>query len=291
MGIIAEQVRQALLNARRRVAMQGFDGEDESPLVPGTIRGYRWWHLRISNYPADSYTMHTRKGADGRLYPEYASPFTVSAGLIGMYGNAWENGREWHEARCAHLHPGIGDTASYVFVRRHAVPDSGCSCGFWAYWQPEDHSCSPIVSSYSSIDIPVLGVVEGAGRALIGTRGFRAQKARILAVTPMCDAVFRPRPCPGTLSDGLFYPAQDRFMRFMPADREAVDGAILLSSFGRVLNVREDTVEVLAVRLQEIILGALRGSLHGSVRVLQGRSALKAEFPLDETYAKDHHDH
>jgi len=37
---------------------------------------------------------------------------------------------------------------------------------------------------------PVLGVIEGWGKVLIGTKGFRCQVAKILALTP----VIRPRP-------------------------------------------------------------------------------------------------
>lgn len=48
--------------------------------------------------------------------------------------------------------------------------DPGCSCGFWAYFEDgfAEHG-------------EVVGVIEGYGRTTIGTRGFRAEKARIVA--------------------------------------------------------------------------------------------------------------
>ncbi len=48
-----------------------------------------------------------------------------------------------------------------------------CHCGFWAHYDPD-----PTYSSTTR----VMGVIEGYGKTTIGTEGFRAQKARILAL-------------------------------------------------------------------------------------------------------------
>lgn len=48
-----------------------------------------------------------------------------------------------------------------------------CGCGFWAY-----HSGTPDFGS----DEGVVGICEGYGKTTIGTKGFRAEKARIVAL-------------------------------------------------------------------------------------------------------------
>lgn len=53
--------------------------------------------------------------------------------------------------------------------RHHFDPE--CECGFWAY--DEDH--------YTNHG-DVCGVIEGYGRTTIGTKGFRCEKARIVAL-------------------------------------------------------------------------------------------------------------
>lgn len=49
--------------------------------------------------------------------------------------------------------------------------DPDCGCGFWAY---DEHSFSEHGD--------VVGVIEGYGRTTIGTKGFRCEKARIVAL-------------------------------------------------------------------------------------------------------------
>lgn len=48
----------------------------------------------------------------------------------------------------------------------------GCTCGFYAYYQQDPYTTHRRLS----------GVVEGYGRVVLGTAGFRAEKARILAL-------------------------------------------------------------------------------------------------------------
>lgn len=54
------------------------------------------------------------------------------------------------------------------------VPDENCGCGFWAYWTV---NAAPLYGQRR-----VMGVVEGYGRTLIGDKGFRCEKARIVAL-------------------------------------------------------------------------------------------------------------
>lgn len=49
---------------------------------------------------------------------------------------------------------------------------AGCTCGFYAYYRADPYARSQRVS----------GVIEGYGRVVLGTKGFRAERARILAL-------------------------------------------------------------------------------------------------------------
>lgn len=59
----------------------------------------------------------------------------------------------------------------------HEAPDEDCVCGFYAYAEP----------SHEDARLPrgsqlVQGIVRGSGRTLIGTKGFRCEKAEIIAL-------------------------------------------------------------------------------------------------------------
>ncbi|MDA8439402.1 MAG: hypothetical protein M0Z51_11170 [Propionibacterium sp.] len=58
----------------------------------------------------------------------------------------------------------------------HNLP--GCKCGFYGYYDGSDDYGKPA---------RVSGVIEGYGEVVIGTRGFRATKARIVALTIEAD--------------------------------------------------------------------------------------------------------
>lgn len=71
------------------------------------------------------------------------------------------------------------DLIRYVFehIREelsHPVPGPGCRCGFYAFNQASRDYEQPS---------GVHGVIQGYGRVVIGTRGFRAEKAKIVALT------------------------------------------------------------------------------------------------------------
>lgn len=60
------------------------------------------------------------------------------------------------------------------------------NCGFYAYFDGEDDH------GHGSNDPNISGVIEGYGEVLIGTKGFRAKKARILAIAvPAFDGIWK----------------------------------------------------------------------------------------------------
>lgn len=58
---------------------------------------------------------------------------------------------------------------------RHSAPQIDCTCGFYAVYEPHH------IPHYNGCEI--YAVIEASGKIVLGTRGFRAQKARIVAAT------------------------------------------------------------------------------------------------------------
>jgi hypothetical protein len=83
--------------------------------------------------------------------------------LRGMRGTLWTPGT--NEAECGTTRTGI---------EPHEPPHPDCNCGLYAFWQLEP---TPVVGS-----IVVCGVMLGLGKTIIGTRGLKSQRARIVAL-------------------------------------------------------------------------------------------------------------
>lgn len=149
--------------------MDGFDGRaalpaaaDEIPDSFEPVRGYRWWTLK-------GVPLHLNPARADEVWP---GPVR----LRGQYA-AWQPGENVAECK-----PYGGAMTHVPWV----VPYEPCGCGHYAYWKLQPHSLG-------GQGIPVCGVIEGYGAVLIGTKGFRAAKARIVALhvpgIPQLDAV------------------------------------------------------------------------------------------------------
>lgn len=68
----------------------------------------------------------------------------------------------------------------------HRVGVVGCSCGFYAYFDGTNDYANMIVG------VSVTGIVEGYGLVTVGSRGFRAEKARIVALVEPSTFDFAP---------------------------------------------------------------------------------------------------
>lgn len=126
--------------------MEGFDWSDHHPTreyVVATNTGIRNWYIIDTSRPLRSMT-----------YPFY-----------------WE-GRGPHRAR----HADHMDANTW----REAHPQIGNPVGFYAYYDPT-------VDDYAGYDFRaafrIPGLIEGYGRSVIGTLGFRSEVAVILAFT------------------------------------------------------------------------------------------------------------
>lgn len=124
--------------------MGGFDGAD---LVAGTALGYRWWSLKAP-------LLH--------LSPSGAAE-DWKPGLLRGAKDFWK--------------PGIN--LAQCLQHQHSfeeIPHDACADGFWAYWEIQQHDLGAAGS------LPVIGVVRASGQVIVGPRGFRAQKAEIIAL-------------------------------------------------------------------------------------------------------------
>ncbi len=88
-------------------------------------------------------------------------------GSISSYGDSkWSNGSL--TSVCERF-TGLGEEKE-----DHSSPELDCTCGIYAHYLP--------LESYERTH-NVFGVVEASGRLLMGTKGFRAEKAKIVALS------------------------------------------------------------------------------------------------------------
>jgi hypothetical protein len=104
---------------------------------------------------------------------------TADGRLTGLYYNqVWQAGE--NVAACHHddgvvvRRPDGGIVVRWSSSREIGAGHGlqGCTCGFYAYYREDPYSRARRIS----------GVVEGYGRVILGTAGFRCEKARILAL-------------------------------------------------------------------------------------------------------------
>jgi len=175
--------------------LKGFQelGEPESwDMAVGSVRGYRWWNLymyftsRGSAY--DRYTGVSLRDSSWD-YSQWVPNFSRS-NVQGMHGGSWDlrtlhPADPWHKAKCArNVSAWVGRDP--LRPPTHDAPDPECGCGFWAYWDslnPGEFCCMPYIRhepDYGyTVQVPLGGVIEGAGRTIIGERGFRSERAKI----------------------------------------------------------------------------------------------------------------
>lgn len=104
----------------------------------------------------------------------------MRGGLRGIFKSDYQWADGPNTARCLRTpfrRPGapVVGNLNRVGGREHELLMPECGCGFWAYTSGEHILSVPVPA--------VLGVVEGWGRMVLGPHGFRAEKARIVALT------------------------------------------------------------------------------------------------------------
>lgn len=144
-----------------RAGMAGFDGRGSADfdLAPGRVLGLRQWSVPPPDLSGNPLATSWN--------PQY---------IAGAAGRRWTN--SVFEARCnsdpAHRPPVDVDNTG-----------AACGCGCWAYFSPS------VMSDWCPCGyLALTGIIEGTGRVLIGEKGFRCQRARIVALT--LSSLIRP---------------------------------------------------------------------------------------------------
>jgi hypothetical protein len=121
-------------------------GDGGRLLVPGSLRGYRTWRLR------------RRRCVAGQL------PMTSITRRRVV----------WTPVLTASCNPrDIDRLAEPTADADHRAPERGCTCGIYAWYVSDDSAMLPGHA---------FGVIEATGVVLMGDRGFRAERARVVAV-------------------------------------------------------------------------------------------------------------
>lgn len=168
----------------KQTPLSGFSGFD---LAIGSVFALRWFavdsagRLRGVGYPAiwkPGENIATCRADEGGY-------LSFSGTLSGYYSVALTS--RMFGGAATPTRPTLAEAAvdSKVTVE-HLVPMPSCGCGFWAYARGDN-------SGHKDKN-RVLGVVECYGRTILGTKGLRAEKARIVALATRRKDVRRLYP-------------------------------------------------------------------------------------------------
>jgi len=168
--------------------MRGFGSDagelkESSALVPGVLRGYR--RFMLLEDPAGRLLHYMSSMPDPRPYrmPTYAEwledPRILGAptrttnplGLSAMVAPRLFMRPGENTARCL-MTPYYGNSAW-----SHTAPGNDCICGFYGYYTPR-----LINDTGNGIENTVVAAVEVYGNVVLGTKGFRAEKLRLVAL-------------------------------------------------------------------------------------------------------------
>lgn len=153
----------------------GFHHKDDHELVAGTLRAYRCWNVNYSQMRPREVVLQAVTQST------YWDQEMTAQCLLDI--NKLHHHPHYH-------HHTIGVTDGSVrwpcygrgcpeaqYEVTHQAPVRDCSCGIYGWYTPEwtqrEHTGG------------VMGVIETSGRLVLGSRGCRAEKAKIVAIAPV----------------------------------------------------------------------------------------------------------
>ena len=119
----------------------------EPALIPAGLRGYRTWRINYRGELRSTLVRHTWQLSGEQAVCHRTELLDVSRITKGV-GLAFDHGG--------------------------SCPHPPCGCGIYGWYDPDDTRLAQAA---------VFGAVEASGRILMGTHGFRAERARVLAVS------------------------------------------------------------------------------------------------------------
>lgn len=165
--------------------MGGFSEKGEPDawdMAVGHVIGYRWWKIAVpatlagfADYRADTPAWEPRQDP-----------------LSGANMQHWHAGKNTAVCTRSSAVPTWAHLLEGTLPMDHEPPEyrEPCGCGFWAYFNPfldVDRVLGGVSGDNPSragnqVFLPVLGVVKGTGRVIIGQKGFRSQYAEIIGL-------------------------------------------------------------------------------------------------------------
>lgn len=147
-----------------------FYGSGE--LVSATLRGYRCWTVttRDPAYKLRAVSAGvTWEGTDMRATCSKLRNNSIK-GLAKAYMEATYSNNKHEKISNADL-----EEVREALKHPNGVPSDQCTCGVYGWYEPES-----ALIQHSAV---VMGVIECKGRILLGTTGFRAEEAKMVAIT------------------------------------------------------------------------------------------------------------
>lgn len=135
----------------------------------GSVFGARWWNLAVNEPFLQGVYAQWTPGVNT------AECLVDETLMLGVAGGATVT---LPRAAASDLRAVLGAAVAQL-TPSHTAPEHLCTCGFYGYWSPtaDDRGILPSTPMAAH----VFGVVEGFGRTLLGDRGFRCEKVRIVA--------------------------------------------------------------------------------------------------------------
>jgi len=142
----------------------------------GRLRARNWnrakpWRPGINVAKCEAESANT--SLDAAVDPSGRGRKAVEVSVDYTYSGTSEFAVKWDDGQVELL-------AKLEFATRnfdHDTPSEDCQCGFYAY---TDSVHAEVKSQTRNGVEPALGIIKGTGRTLIGTKGFRCEKAEIV---------------------------------------------------------------------------------------------------------------
>lgn len=146
----------------------------EDTLVLGVLRGFRAWDLEIWSNPL----IH---GQADTTSPDFLGLFATSISV------PWTQPMKAQCLRTAGCPCESCAVARSLHIPTHdpaegPIPVTSCECGIYGWYHPEW-----IVEDHWWPKSGAVGVIEASGKVVLGSRGFRAEQARTVALAPACN--------------------------------------------------------------------------------------------------------
>lgn len=167
----------------------GF-GDHDSRVYPGTLRGYRSWFMRADGMFGTGVGWSYRWQVDSTARCLYTRGENLVRVEIPGERVFLSEQIPQSEIDCYY-------TRGIISPYTHGTPpDPVCRCGFYAYYGHMEKEYKQSRNIWNALPVLppssgglVYGIIEAYGKIILGTKGFRAEKARIVALVKPTDTM------------------------------------------------------------------------------------------------------